>query len=328
MIDSNSTILITGATGLIGSEIIRSILAYNKKFKANISIVAQVRNIKKAEYIFGNSNYITYIVGDIRDSIEYEENIDYLIHCASITSSKKMIDNPKETYSVAIDGTKNILDFAKKKNIRAMVYLSSMEVYGRTKIDDNPITEEKLGTIDEKDDRSCYPLSKRECEKMCREYARGGIPIRIVRLAQILGKELRDDDSRMPAQFIKCLINGKDIVLHSNGESIINYCHIDDAINGISAVLLNGMNGETYNVCNDSETRSVKEIAHLVAVDVADALGMNTIGIKYDIPAYNKYGFAPNYDMYLSSKKLRKLGWEPKISMIEGYKQIVNNYSR
>ena len=126
----NSVILITGGTGLIGSHIIKSILYANETYETNIKIIALVRNKKKAESIFNCPKELKLIVQNIEEPVKYRGKVDYIIHAASNTSSESFVKYPVETLDTILHGTKNILEFARKKKVKSLVYISSMEVYG------------------------------------------------------------------------------------------------------------------------------------------------------------------------------------------------------
>ena len=122
---------------------------------------------------------------------------------------------------IAIKGTTNVLEFAKAKNVRSMVYISSMEAFGITDPKKNLINEKDLGYIDILNPRSSYSEGKRICECICAAYfSQYGIPVKIARLAQTFGAGVPDSDTRVFAQFAKSAINGEDIVLHTKGESV------------------------------------------------------------------------------------------------------------
>lgn len=162
----NKTFFITGATGLVGSVLVKALAYANYHYDLKNGIVAQVRNPQKAEKVFDGYADITYCVGDVRDTISYSGDVDYVIHAASETKSRNMIDFPVETLWTALSGAKNLLDFAYKKKIEKMVFLSSMEAFG-TVDGDQRTPEERLGYIDLRKVRSCYPESKRMIENMC-----------------------------------------------------------------------------------------------------------------------------------------------------------------
>lgn len=129
----NSCILVTGATGLIGSMIVFGLLAANKKFELNLTIIAFVRDKNRAFELFGKANEksgLKYIVGSMESTIDIEEPIDYIIHGAGSTDNTYFVSNPVETIETSIKGSYNLLKIAWKQHIKKFVYLSTMEVYG------------------------------------------------------------------------------------------------------------------------------------------------------------------------------------------------------
>ena len=128
----NSTIFITGATGLVGLSLVRALLNYNDLDGASNKIIGMARNRQKAQDLYKelcNRKDLKIVYGDILDEICITEDVDYIIHCASVTASKMMIERPVETIMTALQGTKNILDFSVKKKCKSFVYVSSREVY-------------------------------------------------------------------------------------------------------------------------------------------------------------------------------------------------------
>ena len=166
----DKTILLTGSTGLVGSQLLRALHYCNNKYNLNLTIVAIVRNISKFEKMFGmidKKDNIILIQSDITDitenNIPSNISIDYIIHAASITASKQMISQPVDTIMTALMGTHNILEIAKKHAVNAFVYISSMEVYGSFN-DETYVHEDTMGYINPLALRSNYPLGKRMCE--------------------------------------------------------------------------------------------------------------------------------------------------------------------
>lgn len=215
---AGKTILITGATGLIGRSIIETLLKWNIAHQnRHIDIVAIVRNKKKAIGYFGNTS-IEYIEGDIR-SVEFGDVCaDYIIHGASQTSSKEFITHPVEVSSIALDGTKHILDYAAKIETKGFIYLSSMEIYGNPKTDEK-ITETHASNIDTMKVRSCYSESKRMCENLCMSYmSEYHLPVAVLRLTQTFGDGVDYTDNRIFAEFARCVIENKDIILKTQGK--------------------------------------------------------------------------------------------------------------
>lgn len=307
-------VLVTGATGFIGSLCLRTLLAA----KIPMQTVAMVRNRAKAELLFGDS--VEYLVGDVREPLPSGEPFDYIIHCASNTSSRMMVEKPVDTLEISAAGTMRILECAKESCAKSVVYVSSMEVYGITEERQNPVTENVLGYIDVLNPRSSYSEGKRVSECLCAAFFNQyQVPVKIARLALTMGPGLPLTDNRVSMQFARSAIEGRNIVLHTKGQTVSNFCYVTDCIRGIFTVLLNGTSGEAYNICNDAETRTIREIAELVANRIAGG----AIRVVYDVPTENVFGYAPDVVLRLCSDKLRNLGWKPDVGMEEAYHRLI-----
>lgn len=167
--------------------------------------------------------------------------------------------------------------------------------------------------------RSCYPLAKRMAENICYCYFREyGIPVKVARLAQTFGKGVLPGENRVFVQFAHSVLEGRDIVLHTCGSSVGNYCDIEDAIKGILTILEKGTEGEAYNVVNESNTMTIREMAEMVCRKLA----ADQIKVVYDIPKENVYGYAAETGLRLSGKKLESLGWKPVKGLEEMYQDL------
>ena len=319
----DQSIFVTGATGLIGSTVVKTLLCYNKLYDAHLRIIAQIRNASKAEGIFDEAERaeITFVDSDIRKEINVSGKIDCIIHTANMTGSKFFVDNPVETIDIAIDGLKNVLRLALDKNCRKVVYLSSMEAFGITDPGKDLIKEEDLGYIDIHNVRSSYSEGKRMCELICACFAKEyGVNVTIARLAQTFGAGTPWTENRVFAQFAKSAIKKEDIILHTDGTSVGNYCYMTDAITALFVLLDRGENGQAYTVANEAATCTIKDMAALVADEIAGG----EIKVCFDIPeSALTYGYAPKSTMHLSSEKLRTLGWEPEIGLKEAYERVI-----
>ena len=313
------SVLITGATGLVGSMLVRTLCAA----PVEMTVIAHVRNEQKARAMFGNLP-VSYCVGDVTAPVSYEGAVDYILHTASVTASKAFVTQPVETLMTAIDGTKNLLEFARQKQVRGMVYVSSMEAYGITDPNLERITEKDLGYIDILSVRSSYSEGKRICECLCAAYAaQYGGPVKIARLAQTFGAGASRADGRVFAQFTKSCLAGTDIVLHTAGKSMGNYCYTADAVRGLLTVLLKGENANAYTVANPSTAMQIREVAKLVS----DTLTDGKTRIIFDIPeSALTYGYAPDVTMRLCADKLMALGWQPEVDLPEMFRRLAASF--
>lgn len=317
--------IITGAAGYIGSMLVKYIGEKDK----DAEITVFVRDRTKAENMLSRDVRIADL--DLRDSRCAERlsetgiSADYIIHCASITASAEMITHPVEVIESIVNTTQNILEFARQCQIKSMVYLSSMEVYGNIDcLDGHRITEDEVsrGEVELLSSRSCYPLGKRMAENICYSYFKEyGVPVKIARLSQTFGEGVLSSDKRVFAQFAKAATEGSDIVLHTEGHSMGNYCGIHDSISGIMTILEKGVSGEAYNVVNEANTMTIRQMAELVA----DKIAGGKIKVVYDIPEDNQYGYAADTALRLSGEKLMSLGWKPREDLENMYYQIIKS---
>ena len=325
----NMTVMVTGATGLIGAQIIKTLAYYNKACGAGIHIIIMARNEKKAKEVFGDileSGDIELYIADINHLPELNRTVDYIIHAASATSSQYFVSNPVETIWTAINGTKNILDFAKEQNIKGLVYLSSLEVYGTPVKQVELIEEDDYGYIDQLNVRSSYSEGKRLAECLCVSYAKEyGVPVNIARLSQTFGPGVAYDDGRVFAEFARCVIEQRDIILHTEGKTVRSYCYTKDAVNAILYILLKGTVAEAYNVTNMDTAISIRDMAELVCETVGSSKIKVVIDAGKDIA---QFGYNPEMIIKLSSRKLNKLGWKATVGLEEMYRRMVHSMTQ
>ena len=321
---AGSRILITGATGLIGSLTVKACLRYNETHDTKISVIGMIRNRKKAEEVFEaalTNPHLELVEGDLRKPLEVPDDIDYILHTASVTTSKLFVDQPVETIETSYRGTKHVLELAKEKQCKGMVYLSSMEMYGRPDPSLERVTEEDLGYIDVLNVRSSYSEGKRISECLCAAYAdEYKVPVRIARLAQTFGAGVLKSDNRVYAQFARSAVKGEDIVLHTEGKSNGNYCYTTDVIRALALLLCKGENGQAYNICNEETTTTIADMAKMVA----EEFGGGKSKVVFDIPEDARtFGYAPDVKMHLDAGKLRGLGWKPEFGLSEMYARLI-----
>lgn len=345
----NSTAVITGATGLVGSLLLRSLLYLNSTFALHLQLIPVIRNIEKLRTILGELpdevHPILLDVTDrdfaakageeirkIRERSEEEKKTAgeespsgalYFFHCAAVTTSKTMVEKPVETIITSLDGTRNLLETARILKADSFVYLSSMEVYGDMGVygaEKSRATEEKLGCLDLMNIRTDYPESKRLCENLCCAYhAEYGVPVKIARLAQTFGAGILPWENRVFAQFARSAMQGTDIVLHTRGLSEGNYCYTADCVRGLLYLLLTGENGAAYNVANEACHTTIGQMAQMVA----DTIAGGKIRVVFDIPKTNSFGYAADTHLFLDSTKLRSLGWAPRTDLPEMYRRLI-----
>lgn len=315
------TILVTGATGLIGTSLVKTLLFLNTAHSLDLTVLAMIRKQEKADRIFAdysNDNALKYVIASdgVENCKEIPDNIDYIVHGANPTSSKFFVNNPVETIGTAINGTSAILNIARDKNVQGIVFLSTMEVYGYPQ-KGTKVKESMVGGFDTTVARNCYPLSKQLCENLCCSfYKEYGVPVKIARLTQTFGPGVEYNDGRVFAEFARCVIEHRDIVLKTKGETERCYLFTLDAVTAILTILLNGESGNAYTVANEDTYCSIYEMAKMVA----DEYGVNVVIEEQDVAAQ---GYANTLYMDLDTAKLKSLGWTPKVDLINMYKKMI-----
>ena len=313
-------ILVTGATGLIGKALIRKILTEKAP---SAKVMALVRNREKAERCFSDllGSGLEIMACDVCDLKPADLGVDYIVHGASFTASKSFVETPVDVIACSIRGTQRVLGFAAANHAKGVVYLSSMEVYGSPQTDDK-VYENSPAYLDTMQVRSSYPESKRLCENLCASYfSQFQVPAKVIRLTQTFGEGVAYRDNRVFAEFARCAIEGKDIVLKSKGETKRNYLYVGDAAEAILTVLEKGRGGEAYNACNEDTYCSIREMADLVVNEIAKG----KIAIRYDLDGGAHSGYAPVLKMNLSSEKLRALGWTPTIGLKSIFERMIES---
>lgn len=310
----NKTILVTGATGLIGFGLISTLNYINSKYELNITVLALVRNRKRAVERFQDIldyGMLELVCGSVEDLPILEQPIDYIIHGASQTASKEFITHSVETIQTSIIGTQNLLKLAKSKKVYSFVYLSSMEVYGYP-TRGHKVLENDIGAFSPLNPRNSYPISKIASEALCCAYSKEyGIPAKIVRLTQTFGLGVNYSDNRVFAYFARCAKERQNIVLKTNGETERSYLYTMDAVTAILTIMLKGENGQAYNAADENTYCSIAEMARKVAFDAG-------IKVEFDIQSNSENGFPNTLYMNLDTSSLKGLGWRPLEDIQQG----------
>lgn len=325
----NKTILVTGASGLIGRGIVKALSALNAVNNSCIKIVACGRDEKKLAEIFNecNDKNIVTFVYDINKAIDAEIQIDYVIHCAAITQSSLFASSPKEVLFDNIIALKNLLDFSAKKQVSRFLFLSSQEVYGQPYNWQKRFREDDLGYLNLSDTRSIYPYTKRLGELMCAAYAKqDNLDYVCIRLGKVFGPDFANGDKRIGADFLQKAALGENLILNTKGNQKISFCYIIDAVTAILSVLTAGNSGETYNAAPCSAV-TVYEFATLCAqagnvkAEVKESkvdLGYSKVShIVQNFDKIKALGYVPCYTV--------KSGLQSAISILRNKKELYDN---
>lgn len=318
---AGKNLLLTGATGLIGTVLVDVLMKKNLDDKLNVTVFAAGRNEKIARERFadylGNKNF-KFVKLDVNEPIEFDSPVDFIIHAASNTHPRLYSTDPVGTMTANILGTHNLLEFGRKKKISRVVFVSSVEIYGKVLNADDLFDESYCGYINCNTVRAGYPEAKRAGEALCQAYiSQHGLDVVIARPCRIYGPTMRLDDSKAMSEFIMNGVRGEDIVLKSQGLPRFSYCYGADCANGILYCLLNGKCGEAYNVADSSEILSLREIAEYIS-------SLANKKVVFELPdEIQARGFSVAPAAILTNDKLRTLGWSPKDDTRSGVKKTV-----
>lgn len=319
---NGKTILITGAYGMLASYLVGFLMYLNIYKNFHIKVIAQGRNIKKAQEKFNgfwdNKSFI-FTDTDLLSGIEISYNVDYIIHAAGSSNPRMYATHPIEIIEPNVIGTYHLLEFAYKHKCEGFLFFSTGDIYGKVE-KSNEIYEETMGIIDPLNPHSCYSESKRLAETMCVSYWREhGLPTKIARIAHTYGPTMDlNNDPRVFADFIRAAVKGENIVLHSDGMAKRPFCYIADAVAAYLLLLLEGRSGEAYNVANSNQFVSIRQLAEITA-----AIPQNRVDvIAREREADDTYlNNDLNKDNRLLENKLLALGFEWHYDTVCGFQR-------
>lgn len=317
----HKSVLITGATGLIGSFAADLLLYANREENAGIEIYLLARDEGRLKERFTSSlkdKKLHFVVQDVTKPLELTIPVDYIIHAAGDGFPAAFREHPVETMTPALFGTYQLLQYAKAYGLQKFLYISSGEVYGKTAGDVHAFSEEECGYLDNMTVRSCYPMAKRCAETLCVSFGEQyGIPIVVARPSHTYGACTSARDNRATVQFLEQAAAGEQITLYSRGEQMRSYTYVADCVSAIFTVLVKGMNGEAYNIANAVSTASIAEFASILAQKV------NTEWcIKTPDETQRKEQTVIEYAV-LNPAKLEQLGWKGQYDIDQGIRHMI-----
>lgn len=312
---SSSTVLVTGAGGLVGSHIVDVLLAANRSQDANIRIIASGRSKNKLLHRFScpEIGAPELLEWDISDPFPGDLHVDFAIHAASNADPSFKSKQPVETFLNNIMGTKALLDLLKRQGAGRLVYVSSGEFYGEFSQDTAGTPEEYCGFLDYDNPSSCYGSSKRASEMLCRCYASEyGIDSVIARLCHTFGPGMKIEDPRALSAFLLEGARGNAITMNSAGAMKRSHCYSGDAATAILTIAASGKCAEAYNIADPNGSCTIRDFAEKVARRAE-------VGIVIKLADANqRASYQQSSNAILNPNKLIQLGWTPASSLEEG----------
>lgn len=318
------TILLSGATGMIGKCLIDLIMIYNESNEEPIYITALSRDVKKAEKrlgIYMGNKAFRYIPCDVNEQIPECGDVDYVIHAASNTHPLQYANDSVGTITANVIGTKNLLDYAVTHGTKRFCFVSSVEIYGENRGDVEKFDETYMGYINCNTLRAGYPESKRLGETLCNAYRQTyGLDFVIPRLSRVYGPTMLMSDSKAISQFLKKAAAGEDIVLKSEGNQKYSYTFVTDAAAGVLYTIAFGSIGQAYNIADSASDITLKELAGMLA----EIAGTKVV---FELPEESeRRGYSTATKAMLDAARIEALGWKAQVHMQEGLRCSVESF--
>lgn len=325
-----NSILFTGANGFLGYYFIKSLILWNNTNPNKKIVIYALDNFSGGIPKWLLRNDVKILKKDITKYKPYpSKNFDYIIHAASIASPTFYRKYPIETINANVQGLYNLLNYmvGKKKTknrVKGLLFFSSSEIYGDPTKDNIPTPEDYRGNVSCTGPRSCYDESKRFGETLCVNYSRvHNLPIKIVRPFNNFGPGLRITDRRVIPDFAKDIIEERDITLFSEGSPTRTFCYVTDAIVGYIKTLIQGKNGESYNIGVEKEEISIINLAEKMRKIATNQIGYKGKIIKKKSADKNYLTDNPNRRCPKIEKAKKDFGFNPQISLEEGLRNTL-----
>ncbi len=297
---AGKTALVTGATGLIGAEVVTALEA------AGCGVISAVRDPSRAR-----GRAIFY---DAEQALDFDFAVDFVVHAASGAHPLAYARDPAGVMRQNVYGTMNLLDYARDMGAR-LLFLSSGEVYGLSPAPEAGFPEDFAGILQTMDPRACYPESKRCAEAMVASWkSQYGTDALVARLCHIYGPSISPANSRADAQFLRDALAGRDILMKSAGDQVRSFLYAKDAARAILLLLERGEAGRAYNVAGRS-VHSIREYAGTLA-EVAG------VKLKFENPDdLEKAGYSKVRRAVLDPTLIESLGFRAEYGLERGLRE-------
>ena len=329
-----ATVVVTGCAGFLGFYFMQYLVRYAEKLGITKVIGLDTFLLEKPEWLQGLAAEFPQVL-DLRafdiskddvGTVEGAAEARYVIHGASIASPTFYRMYPVETIDANIWGLRHLLDFYRGKDtLKGFLFFSSSEIYGDPDPQHIPTDEEYRGLVSCTGPRACYDESKRFGETMCWIYAREfGMPLTIARPFNNYGPGMRIEDKRLPADFAKCVLENRDIVILSDGKPTRTFCYVSDAVTGYLMCLLHGKY-DYFNIGTEKPETAVRDFAKIYQAAGAEIFGYSG-EVHYetsDDPDYMTDN--PNRRCPVIAKARDTLGYDPQILVEEGVRRFLQH---
>ncbi len=317
---NKSNFLVTGASGMLCSFVIKALLQITSG-----KVFVVFRNKERFDALFSEFSRNPKLIAIESDISTFDHNIikdeiDYIIHGASVGSPTSYMKDPLDVFRANCIGMLKLLELAEVKQVKNIAFISSASVYGDVGGIEN-VGEDYIGSLDQLDIRSCYSESKRMAENILASWCKvNNKNFSIIRPFHTYGPGMRMDDGRIFADLVDSVVNQKDIVVNSDGSAVRAFCYIADFTTALLAIISSKYPNQAWNVGSSQDAISIIDLAHIVSnimpdlkVNVVTATkgGAKSSGINRVVPDVTK---------------LSRLGWRGKFDLKSGFKRTITHY--
>ncbi len=319
------TILLTGGAGFLGKYFIAVFCYLNdhvfKKPCKVISVDNYITGSDHADFNFRGRSDVLSVWADVSHPLPVREDVHFMIHAAGIASPVYYKKYPLETIESAVSGVKNLLELGRKnKDLEGFLFFSSSEIYGDPDASAIPTPETYHGYVSSVGPRACYDESKRLGETITTIYnEQFGLPTTIVRPFNVFGPGMGYADRRVLPMYAYKALNKEIIPVHGDGHQTRTFCYITDAIEGFLRVLLKGTPGYAYNIGNDENEISMRNLAALFTKIEGGGASYAMIPYPDNYPAGEPQRRCPDL-----TKARTDLAFIPKVHLEVGLKRFVD----
>lgn len=310
-----SSVLVTGAAGLIGSFVVDMLLTADQLLGMGIKVFAVGRSKERllSRFQGWDTEDLVFVQQDVTEPLQLDHKVDHIIHAASNAYPEAFSQDPVGTMMSNITGTLRLLEYGREHGARRFLFLSSGEVYGQGDVSIEAYEEGYSGYVDILSPRSCYPSSKRAAETLCCSFWKQyGLETVIARPCHTYGPNTTGKDNRATAQFMENVGKGQDIVLKSAGSQMRSYAYVADCASGLLTVLLKGHPGEAYNLAYEKSRITIAGFAQITA----RLSGRQVVFEDPDKKALEERSPVPR--QVLDSRRLEALGWQGRYTPERG----------
>lgn len=304
---SGKTVLVTGASGLVGSAVVRELLS------AGASVIAAGRSVARLRSRLGENQGLFYMEYDATWHNDFSFKADYLVLAASPASPNLYVEKPVDVMLSNTVAVNELLSYAVQTKVGKVVYVSSSEVYGRMTPPPTGFKEDRFGEVDIANPRNSYAESKRAAELLCVSYAKQhGIDVSIVRPGHVYGPTATESDGRVSSLWPRMAVRGEPIVMKSEGRQLRSYIHCRDCATAILKVLECGEAAKAYNISNRNSVVTIRQLAETISRKAG-------VPLKLECPSSDeRKAFNPMDNSSLDASRLEALGWVAEYDLEAG----------